>query len=66
MARIDGKPSRRRPGYTPQDVRNAKAQAPSSSRGKAIAESRGVVRNVVGIAEILANDPSVDEPKDRN
>lgn len=67
MARIDGKPSRRRPGYTPEDVRKAQGrQAPRTSRGMTIAETRGVDRRVVGIAEELLNDPTIDEAKDRN
>lgn len=66
MARIDGKPSRRRPGYTPEDVRKAQGQqAPRSSRGKVIAETRGVDRRVVGIAEALLDDSTIDEAKDR-
>lgn len=68
MATIDGKPSRRRPGYTRQDVENARRQqsyAPPTRRTKPLIEAREVNRQLLGITDALLGDDDADAPRSR-
>lgn len=70
MATIDGKPSRRRPGYTRQDVDAARRQqvyGPKSKAMQAVEQARSVRADprAFGIADELLRDPTIDAPKSR-
>lgn len=68
MARIDGKPSRRRPGYTRQDVEAARFKqtyTPPSKRTAPLADAREVNHQLLGITDEILRDPDIDAPRDR-
>ena len=66
MATIDNKPSRRRPGYTRQDVEAARRPPAPTKRTARLLESRDVDRRVVGIADDLLRNEDADAPMGRN